>query len=245
MMRDIFVCPNGNMLENWKEAFPKALVTVSVKTVPVSEPVVFWVQANANNVTWLSQNMADIVKRFQAAKIVVLANTPNQVDALAVMRQGAVGYCHAYSAAAMLKELKTVVVHGGVWLGNDLLQTLINSAKPLVQNVSPNVEEVLALLTTREREIALEAAKGLSNKEIARIFSITERTVKAHISAVLEKLGLKDRLQLALVLNEKASESIQTAELSLSKANTLKLVKNPSQDASVNAEVKKKLEQVA
>ena len=244
-MRDIFVCPNGNMLENWKNAFPKALVTVSARAVPVSEPVVFWVHANANNVAWLIQTMSDITKKFEVSKIVVLANAPNQADALSVMKRGAVGYCHAYSDAHLLKELKTVVMHGGVWLGNDLLQTLINATKPIVHNSSANVQEALALLTTREKEIALEAAKGLSNKEIARIFNITVRTVKAHISAILEKLGVKDRLQLALVLNEKASESTQAAQLSLGKENALKLVKKPSQDTSVNAEGKKKLEQVA
>jgi DNA-binding NarL/FixJ family response regulator len=112
----------------------------------------------------------------------------------------------------VLKELKTVVMHGGVWLGRDLLQTLIGASRELVHNQSSKVDEALALLTTREKEVALLASTGLSNKEIARKLSITERTVKAHMSSSLEKLGVKDRLQLALVLNNKSNESTQKAK---------------------------------
>jgi len=93
---------------------------------------------------------------------------------------------------------------------------VINATKPVVYNSSHNVEKALALLTGREKEVALEAAKGLSNKVIARGLSITERTVKAHISATLEKLGVKDRLQLALVLNDRVSDLRQGVKKSSS-----------------------------
>ncbi|MDO9192336.1 MAG: LuxR C-terminal-related transcriptional regulator, partial [Undibacterium sp.] len=53
-------------------------------------------------------------------------------------------------------------------------------------------------LTEREREVAKTVTLGLSNKEIAAQLGITERTVKAHVGAVLDKLQLKSRLQLAL-----------------------------------------------
>jgi two-component system, NarL family, nitrate/nitrite response regulator NarL len=207
MMQDVFVCPNGMMLDNWKKAFPKALVTSSLKTIPLDEPVLFWLHANANNKAWLDETMAELAQKFKGFKVVVLANTPNQPDALAVMTRGCVGYCHAYSEAGMLKELRTVVIHGGIWLGSDLLQTLIGATRKLVHNSSDNVAKALSLLTTREKQVALEAAEGSSNKEIARSLDITERTVKAHISAILEKLKIKDRLQLALVLNERSEPS--------------------------------------
>lgn len=213
-MQDVFICPSGSMLENWKKAFPKALVIASLEEIPTKKPVLVWVHANADDEAWLDGVMAGLVDRMKsgkakAIKMVVLANTPNQADALAVMAHGAVGYCHAYSAASMLKELKTVVMHGGIWLGQDLLKTLISASKKVVHNSSDNVAKALALLTTREKQAALEAAEGLSNKEIARKLDITERTVKAHISSALEKLDVKDRLQLALVLNEKMDESKQ------------------------------------
>ena len=56
-------------------------------------------------------------------------------------------------------------------------------------------------LSVREQETAELLARGASNKEIARELDITERTVKAHVSALLEKLGARDRLQLSLIIN--------------------------------------------
>ena len=53
-------------------------------------------------------------------------------------------------------------------------------------------------LTAREKQVALLAAQGASNQRIAEDCDITERTVKAHLSAVFDKLGVTDRLQLAL-----------------------------------------------
>jgi DNA-binding NarL/FixJ family response regulator len=58
-----------------------------------------------------------------------------------------------------------------------------------------------SLLTPREQDAAVLLAKGDSNKEIARQLDITERTVKAHVGAMLEKLGVRDRLQLSLIIN--------------------------------------------
>jgi two-component system, NarL family, nitrate/nitrite response regulator NarL len=212
-MQDIFVCPNGMMFDNWKEACPNAMVTSSLASIASHTAIIFWVHANNNHKEWLLGVMAQLRQRFKGCKVVVLANTPNQADALTVLMSGGVGYCHAYSAASMLKELKTVVVHGGIWLGPELLQTLIGATRKLVHNSPERVTQALSLLTTREKQVALEAAEGLSNKEIARLLAITERTVKAHISAILEKLAIKDRLQLALVLNERPSKSQQTRRL--------------------------------
>jgi DNA-binding NarL/FixJ family response regulator len=53
-------------------------------------------------------------------------------------------------------------------------------------------------LTTREREVAELIAGGASNKDIAERLGITERTVKAHLTSVFQKLGLTSRLQLAV-----------------------------------------------
>jgi DNA-binding NarL/FixJ family response regulator len=146
--------------------------------------------------------MALIVKEHVGAKVVVLANMPSQPEAVQVLGLGAMGYCHAYMASAVLKEIRSVVSHGGLWLGQDLLQRLIEVSTSRIGNQPEYVEGLLAKLTNREKEVAMEAAKGLSNKEIARVLSITERTVKAHLAHTFERLGAKDRLQLALMLND-------------------------------------------
>ena len=62
----------------------------------------------------------------------------------------------------------------------------------------------LAALTLREREIAELIGNGESNKQIARQLLITERTVKAHLTGIFRKLGIVDRLSLALRVSAQA-----------------------------------------
>jgi len=63
------------------------------------------------------------------------------------------------------------------------------------------MQTALAALSAREHQVAQAVARGGTNKEIARAMGITERTVKAHLSAIFEKLGVRDRLQLSLIVN--------------------------------------------
>ncbi len=207
-MQDIFISALPALLDSWAEAFPKATLlhavpesTASPKLkVSNTQTTIFWLHINADK-SWLANTMALIVKDYVGAKVVVLANMPNQAESVQALSLGAMGYCHAYMAPAVLKEIKSVISHGGLWLGQDLLQRLIEVSTSRIGNQPEYVEGLLAKLTKREKEVAMEAAKGLSNKEIARVLSITERTVKAHLAHTFERLGAKDRLQLALMLN--------------------------------------------
>ncbi len=202
-MKDIFISPLSERLISWAEAFPKAELISEVNPTEShnDEAIVFWLHMNADRQQWLTNTITIIQKNYKKSKIIVLANVPIQAEALYSLSLGAVGYCHAYSAADVLSEIKTVISHGGLWLGSELLKRLIEVSTKLVGNQPKHIESLLALLTKRQKEVAIEAAKGLSNKEIARILKITERTVKAHLAATFECLKVKDRLQLALMLN--------------------------------------------
>ena len=75
----------------------------------------------------------------------------------------------------------------------------------------------LANLTEREQEISVLIGSGESNKQIARRLDITERTVKAHLTEIFRKLGITDRLRLALLVtngsNLRRSRSLSPALL--------------------------------
>ena len=211
-MQDIFITPLENALISWVEAFPKAKTAATVIAKPTkaqikaqtSDSLIYWLHMNEDRQEWLVNTISLVQKKYKNAKIVVLANAPNQAEALHALSLGVVAYAHAYSPAKILIEIKTVVSNGGVWIGQDLLMRLIEVSTSLAGNQAAQVDKHLHLLTKREKQVAIEAAKGLSNKEIARILSITERTVKAHLSSTFERLGAKDRLHLALMLNKKA-----------------------------------------
>ncbi|MDD2834147.1 MAG: response regulator transcription factor [Methylotenera sp.] len=209
-MQDIFVSTLAAHLNSWSEAFPESQLVADIAAIAVgpdssdagnqSTPT-FWLHMNEDRQQWMTNTIAAIGQHCANAKIVVLANVPNHAESLHALSLGAVGYAHAYVAPEVLKEIKTVISHGGLWLGQQLLQHLIETSTKVAGNKPERVDALLAQLTRREREVAVEAAKGLSNKEIARILNITERTVKAHLAATFERLGAKDRLQLALMLN--------------------------------------------
>ncbi|MEO6117479.1 MAG: response regulator transcription factor [Methylotenera sp.] len=202
-MRNIFITTQQQLLSSWIAAFPNAELAFNIPAISENNDMMFWLHMNVDRQQWMSNAIAEIKRHYPTAKMVVLANAPNQAEAFYCLSLGAQGYCHAFSAAQLLNEIKTVVINGGVWMGNDLLKQLIEITTSLVGNQPQQVYDLLNKLTKREQEVALQAAKGLSNKEIARILSITDRTVKAHLSSTFETLGAKDRLQLALMLNNK------------------------------------------
>ncbi|AIV39565.1 MULTISPECIES: response regulator transcription factor [unclassified Curtobacterium] len=68
---------------------------------------------------------------------------------------------------------------------------------------TPRPDEVLDVLTAREREVFLLVAKGLSNQEIAATVFLSEATVKTHVRAVLTKLGLRNRIQVVITAHER------------------------------------------
>ncbi|CAG0959889.1 Transcriptional regulatory protein DegU [Methylophilaceae bacterium] len=214
-MQDFFISPDGIAVAHWNEAFTGIQVYADLSGIPgrliksrANPAHVFWLHAKVASQSWVADNIRKILDSDANHRIVVLTDIPSQQDAFNAMTAGAAGYCHAYSAAKVLKEVREVVLHGGIWLGRDLLQQLITVTTGLVSSQPSQVAAALARLTHREREVAQEAAKGLSNKEIARLLNITERTVKAHISASFERLGVKDRLQLALILNDKSDRQL-------------------------------------
>lgn len=202
-MQDIFISTLPTLLNSWSEAFPKSKISATIPKVTSKkdEATVFWLHMNEDRQEWMANTIASISQEYKNARVVVLVNVPNHAESLHALRLGATGYCHAYIAPSILKEIRAVISNGGIWLGQELLQRLIEVSTKLVGNQPEYVESLLSQLTKREKEVAVEAAKGLSNKEIARILNITERTVKAHLAATFERLGAKDRLQLALMLN--------------------------------------------
>ena len=130
----------------------------------------------------------------------VVATSPNPSDerAMEALDAGCAGYCHAYSDPATLRQVQQVIDAGQVWIGKSLMQRLLHGTKQLTGSVATAKDDWSAGLTAREREDAVLAANGASNMAIATECSISERTVKAHLSAVFTKLNITDRLQLAL-----------------------------------------------
>lgn len=142
---------------------------------------------------WNDAGWADLLRDI---RMVVASTRPSDAEAQQALGAGACGYAHAYAPCEALGSILSTVAAGGIWMGRSLLTRMLRSINERLPQA--HAGDWAAGLTTREREVASLAALGVSNQEIADNLHITERTVRAHLSAVFEKLGVADRLLLAL-----------------------------------------------
>jgi DNA-binding NarL/FixJ family response regulator len=145
-------------------------------------------------------------------KVIVLTSFSDQDHVLPAVRAGARGYLLKDIEPEKLASAIRRVYEGHVELHPDaamLLMNLIAAEGSPVSHIdgggnghsSPiggSESTTLFKLTAREQEVLKLIARGMSNKEIAHSLSITEKTVKTHVSHVLDKLGLSDRTQAAI-----------------------------------------------
>ncbi|MGJ7572279.1 LuxR C-terminal-related transcriptional regulator [Variovorax sp. RB2P76] len=130
--------------------------------------------------------------------VVVVSSMPNDEQATQALRAGAHGYCHGYANLQALSQTLEVVSGGGIWMGRTLVARLLKLVGDRMQGAQ---QWQVNNLTEREAAVARCAANGESNAEISKALGITERTVKARLSAAFEKMGVTDRLHLALVFH--------------------------------------------
>lgn len=127
----------------------------------------------------------------------VLADAPQEQQGLHLFGLGVRGYGHTLSPAVMLRLMVDTVLNDGVWVGAALMAQMIGTLSRAIPE-KPTVDGWRDALSVREQEVVEQLLTGASNKLIAREMGISERTVKAHLSAVFEKLDVSDRLQLLL-----------------------------------------------
>ena len=130
-------------------------------------------------------------------KVLVLHRTPDINTAKHVLTHGAKGYGNAMMRGHFIVSAIETIKENMVWLYPEFTTMLIID---IPKNESIQNIDQLDLLSSREKEVALLLKDGLIYKDIAQKLDITPRTVKAHASHVYQKLGVKDRLGLALFL---------------------------------------------
>ena len=204
MTASLLITTDPEVRSRWSGAFPGAACVASVDDAldHVDAETIVWLHLPPDPAA-AAEHVWSGAALLAPARIVALSDTPSDEQALALMERGAAGYCHSHAGAAMLRQVETVVGNHGLWVGPNLLRRLIASTLGSVPR-KPVVTGPLSSLSAREREVALAVSRGASNKEIARELLITERTVKAHLSAIFLKLGVRDRLHLALMMRAPA-----------------------------------------
>ena len=137
--------------------------------------------------------LTELKARDSKARVLVLTSATEPASASLALRSGAAGGVYKdVDPDALVRAIRSV--HDGhLLLAPEAAGSLVRTAGGW------NPADGLDALTSREREVLAEIAKGRSNREIARALNVSEKTVKAHVSSVLAKLGVQDRTQAALV----------------------------------------------
>jgi DNA-binding NarL/FixJ family response regulator len=191
-----FVSEKGGLLTRWREAFPSA-EAIGCNDVTRRGATAELVWLHLTNGTDLAKQFEQVRDVLGDVPTVALSDQPDDDEAMVCFSLGVRGYCNTHAQPALLRSVAQVVLQGGLWIGEALMGRLLRATSGAASQ-SDTPPDWSGLLTERERQVALAVAGGASNKEIARQFEITERTVKAHTGAIFQKLGVRDRLQLSL-----------------------------------------------
>jgi DNA-binding NarL/FixJ family response regulator len=142
-----------------------------------------------------------IVSSGLSARVLILTTYDLDEYVYAAIRAGASGFLLKDVEPAQLVDAVRVVARGDALLAPTVTRRLLERFVDTLPGEPPS-PPALASLTPREREILELVAGGLSNAEIAERLFLGETTVKSHVSSVLHKLGLRDRVQAVVLAYE-------------------------------------------
>ncbi len=159
----------------------------------------------------LGDNVAEALARFTVnapdVRVLLMDKGILDADRVAAIKMGVVGYCDYDAPASTVSKAVTAIHNGEVWLPRALIAQLIDTfsfdtLSSEKDTLDEEQRQSLCTLTAREFEVARLVHQSANNKVIARVLNISERTVKAHLSAIFKKLGVANRVRLALLFKE-------------------------------------------
>jgi DNA-binding NarL/FixJ family response regulator len=129
-------------------------------------------------------------------RTIVLTASEDERDYVETVRRGARGIVLKQAATERLLEGIRKVHRGEIWIDQRVAAEVVKAmSRPAAV---PHARGEKGLLTPREGEVVALVTQGFRNKEIADKLSISEQTVKNHLQNIYDKLGVSDRLELAL-----------------------------------------------
>jgi DNA-binding NarL/FixJ family response regulator len=148
--------------------------------------------AQARGIDLLSQ----LVASSGVPRVLIVTAFPEEADIAEAVRLGATGVVLKDATRDTLLAAIRSVAGGDLWLPSELTVKVITA---LAQTAPSSLAERVGLLTTLESVIVSLVGQGIKNREIAERLGIAEKTIKGHLTNIFLKLGVQDRLELALL----------------------------------------------
>ena len=143
--------------------------------------------------------------RARSAKtrlVLLLTASPEDDVLIEDIRQGTRGYILASSAPALIAKAVRAVAAGSIWAERRILEKAISMHQMLLPELLQSHVPELQPLTSREMDMLSHVLKGATNREIAEMSNISERTVKTHLYRVYRKLNVKSRTKAIALLTQ-------------------------------------------
>ncbi len=144
----------------------------------------------------------EATRRLRDHRVLMLTTFDHDEYVVEALRAGASGFLLKDAPPAELVHAIRVVAAGDALLSPTVTRRLLDRVVPTLSPAPSDPSSLLAQLTERERAVLLHLARGRSNSEIAEQLHISEATVKTHVSHLLEKLELRDRVQAVVLAYE-------------------------------------------
>jgi DNA-binding NarL/FixJ family response regulator len=160
-------------------------------------------------------DIANLSRISAQTNIIIIGHNISEEAEWRLLKAGIRGCCKNDADPELLRQIVMTVHNGELWIRRTLTCRLIDE---LSKKSAPNMAYQTSLgmlnkLTQREHDIAVRVGNGDSNKIIAKTCGITERTVKAHLTEVFLKLGVSDRLNLALMLSADKRSAVRKSPI--------------------------------
>ena len=137
---------------------------------------------------------------FSKKNTLVLRSQPDLDEGEILLSHDIGGYGNANMSDEVFLQAIEVIQSGSVWLYPDLMASIIKKINNI--NSKNELPQLLNDLTQREKEVALLVSKGETNQMIADELDISQNTVKLHVSSIFEKLRIKSRVALAILISK-------------------------------------------
>jgi len=148
----------------------------------------------------------------QPVRVIALAPAADRETMMTALSNGARGVIGRETTAAMLVKSIRTATTDQYWIGRDDVGLIVEQMRRLTQQAEAEQHAKRFRLTRREMDIVTAVAAGESNKGIAERLSLSEDTVKHHVSHVFDKLGVYSRLELAVfAINHKLVKDVTLA----------------------------------
>lgn len=141
--------------------------------------------------------MRAIMNNSPSVKIILLTATISTQQIIEALQIGARGIVLKDALAGDLTNAIRAVVGGDYWIGGRRVVNLVGALHELMQQAAIPERKTFGL-TPREMEVVGCIVEGCSNRDIAKQFSLSEETVKRHLSNIFDKTGVSTRLELAM-----------------------------------------------